>query len=155
MKKRGLSPIVATTLLIAIGLVLAIIIFLWARSFVGEQVQKDGRVAELSCEDISFSADASSSSSTVTVTVENTGPIPIYAVKVILVGDGNREIIAESVQFSGGVIPGGVGTQGFRNNIGLVSGSELLIVPIVLGETSSNTVPVGCDDAYGVQTSVS
>ncbi len=152
MKKRGLSPIVATMLLIAIGLVLAMIIFIWARSFIGEQAQKDGRAAALSCEDISFSADVSSPDS---VTVENTGAVPIYAVKILKVTSGDREIIEESVRFNNAdVLPGSVGTQSIRPNF-VSTGNDLLIVPIVLGETSSNSVPVECDDAYGVQISVS
>ena len=40
--KRAISPVVATVLLIVLVLILAAIIFLWARGFVGEQVEKFG-----------------------------------------------------------------------------------------------------------------
>ena len=59
VNKRGLSPVIATVLLISIALVLAVIIFLWAKSFVGEAVSKEkyGRI-ELACADIIFRAEA-------------------------------------------------------------------------------------------------
>ena len=42
IKKRGLSPVIASVLLILLVLVLASIIFLWARGFIGEQIEKFG-----------------------------------------------------------------------------------------------------------------
>ncbi|MBU0761307.1 MAG: hypothetical protein KJ858_06510, partial [Nanoarchaeota archaeon] len=58
-KRRALSPVIATVLLIAIALVLAVIIFLWARSFIGEGLEKDGRAIDKACENVVFNADAS------------------------------------------------------------------------------------------------
>ena len=38
--KKGLSPIIATVLLIVITLIIAMIIFLWAKNFIGEKTKK-------------------------------------------------------------------------------------------------------------------
>ena len=43
IEKRGLSPVIATVLLVGIALVLASIVFLWAKNFIGEAVTKEGR----------------------------------------------------------------------------------------------------------------
>ena len=40
-KKKGLSPVIATTLLILMAVIIALIIFLWVKAFVGEKIQKD------------------------------------------------------------------------------------------------------------------
>ena len=45
--KRGLSPVIASVLLIALVLVLASIIFMWARGFISEQIEKFGNPVEL------------------------------------------------------------------------------------------------------------
>lgn len=54
VKKKGLSPIIASVLLILLVLVLASIVFIWARGFVGEQIEKFGAPIEESCDGISF-----------------------------------------------------------------------------------------------------
>jgi flagellin-like protein len=54
VNKRGLSPVVASALLILLVLVLASIIFLWARGFIGDQVEKFGEPIEDSCRGVSF-----------------------------------------------------------------------------------------------------
>lgn len=52
--KKGLSPVIASVLLIALVLVLAALIFLWAREFFSEQIQKFDRPIEAYCKDVSF-----------------------------------------------------------------------------------------------------
>jgi len=61
MGKKGVSPIIATVLLISIALVLALIIFLWARSFTSEQLQKFDEPVENACENVHFEAEADAS----------------------------------------------------------------------------------------------
>ena len=54
IKKRGLSPVIASVLLILLVLVLASIIFLWARGFIGEQIEKFGEPIEKTCKNVNF-----------------------------------------------------------------------------------------------------
>ncbi len=54
--KKGLSPVIASVLMILLVLVLAAIIFLWARGFIGEQVEKFGKPIEGYCDQIKFDA---------------------------------------------------------------------------------------------------
>lgn len=55
--KKGISPIIATVLLIAIVVVLASIIFIWARSIVKEEVQKFGEPISRACEKVEMSVN--------------------------------------------------------------------------------------------------
>ena len=54
--ERGLSPVIASVLMILLVLVLATMIFLWARGFVSEHVEKFGISIEESCSSINFEA---------------------------------------------------------------------------------------------------
>ena len=74
--KRALSPVIATVLLVMLVLVLAAIIFLWAKGFVGEQLQKRGQPIENICKEVSFNAQFVSSGDFIEIT--NLGNIPIY-----------------------------------------------------------------------------
>ena len=61
IKKRGVSPVIATVLLISMVVIIGIIIFLWFRGMVGETVTKFGKNIELACEDVVFDASYSTS----------------------------------------------------------------------------------------------
>jgi hypothetical protein len=52
--KRGLSPAIASVLMVLLVLVLASIIFLWARGFISEQIEKFGTPIEDACSLVSF-----------------------------------------------------------------------------------------------------
>ena len=46
MKKRGISPLIATVLLIGFTIALAVIIFVWVQTFTEERVGKTGEIVE-------------------------------------------------------------------------------------------------------------
>ena len=78
MKKRvdvrGLSPVIASVLLILMVLVLAVLIFLWARGFVSEQVEKFGKPIEQICSSVDFEVQKFGSS----LEVVNRGNVDIH-----------------------------------------------------------------------------
>src|SRR3989344_5306278 len=81
--RKGLSPVIATVLLIAIALIIALIIFLWARSFIGEKTQKFGSPIEDSCLKVEFVAEAiSDGSGSADVSIENRGSVAMYGFEV-------------------------------------------------------------------------
>ena len=78
-EKKGISPVIATVLLVALAIIFAIIIFIWAKSFIEENVLKNDEVVENSCDDVVFSA---STESGIALTVTNQGNVAIsFAVK--------------------------------------------------------------------------
>ena len=76
--KRALSPVIATLLLVSITLVLAAVVFFWARHFIGEAITKEGEKIELLCDDVRFVAEAYGGK----LQLQNTGTVPIYAVEI-------------------------------------------------------------------------
>jgi len=77
-KKRGVSPVVATVLLVGITIIIALIIFLWFRGLKGETCIKLDQNIELVCKDVEFFADYNNGE----LYVSNTGNIPIFGMKV-------------------------------------------------------------------------
>lgn len=139
MKAKGVSPVVATVLLIAITIVLASIIFLWARSFLEEGAQKQGKAVELSCDQIVFAASLSAAGGTTVLDVINQGNVPIYGFVFKELQEGS---ITPNDLTDSDVGPGA------SKSITL-SGSPQsgLVVPILLAEESSgNRISYPCPD---------
>jgi len=92
--KKGLSPVIASVLLILLVLVLAIIIFLWARGFVGEQVEKFGRSIESVCKSVDFDVIVSGSNGAFySLEIVNRGNIGISGFDFKVYSGGNSEIV--------------------------------------------------------------
>lgn len=128
-KKRGLSPIVATILLIALAVILAMIIFLWARGWISEQIEKKGESIDLVCESVSMDLSSNTpSDNTIHFDVVNKGSVQIYSLEI-------REEKAGSSKTNSIEINLGPG-QG-RGNIAYAfeSGTtKLTVYPQILGE---------------------
>ncbi len=146
--KRGLSPVIATMLLVALTLVLATIIFFWARSFIGEAIQKNGREISSSCESVAFRIEANTSK----IAVENIGSIPIHAVEI-----KEKKIAGEIVEiddFANLGLSAGQ-TKNVDTPVGLTSGNNIIVTPILLGEDATKKKAYVCDTSkYGVETSI-
>jgi flagellin-like protein len=141
VNKRGLSPIIATVLLISIALVLALIIFLWARNFVSEKVQKFAEPVENSCDKIAFEAEAYAGN----INIVNRGNVALYAVEVRVKGAGSIGVM----QFSESTIAEGESAKVPIVNA-LDDGAELVIIPLILGEAKGYKKAYTCDEKYGL-----
>ena len=133
--KKGLSPVIASILLIALVLVLAAIIFLWARGFISEQIDKFGKPVEDICEDISFEANLYlEGDSGYTLEIANRGNVPIHSfdIKQTIGGDA----IVEKFKFS--LDPGEAKRQGLGD---LESDFEkITIYPSLLGHVKERKI---------------
>lgn len=147
IKKRGISPVVATSLLVSITLILAAIIFFWARGFIGEAIEKNDRAIEYSCERVEFFVEAREG----TLTVQNVGSVPIYAIEMRVKGKGE---IKEIGRVQGGGTIGNGQTGAFRLPSGASVGNTIIAVPILVGETSTGRTTYVCDAKYGKETEV-
>ena len=91
--KRGLSPVIATVLLIMLVLFLAAIVFLWARGFISEQIEKFGRPVEDQCKLVDFDvAVVDGTAGQHALEVVNHGNIDIYRLEVKKTLGGNSEV---------------------------------------------------------------
>ena len=126
MKKKALSPVITTILLILIAIILALIILVWARGFIREQLTKFDEPINMACDDVSFSVSLVGDKLTVT----NTGNVPIYRVGIKVGGIGSSDITyseplnllpgsSDSVTFSGGGIS--------------------RVIPVIIGKTKDNS----------------
>ncbi len=94
MKKRGLSPVIATVLLIVLVMVIAAIIFAWARGFISEQIEKFGQPIEKVCEDVSMEIDLKNPTGgyTYELQIANRGNVDIKSFDIKEVRGGDSEI---------------------------------------------------------------
>lgn len=152
MQKRGISPIIATVLLISIALILAVIIFLWARSFISEKAQKFGEPIENSCESIKFDAEATfdEQNSELTIDVVNRGDVPIYGLEIRKKGLGSVEAVGVLNEQT--ISNGETGT--IKTPYTGASGDQIAFVPLILGEAGDVKKSYTCDEKYGVETTI-
>jgi flagellin-like protein len=142
MKKRGLSPIIATVLLVSLTLVLAMIIFVWARSFVGEKIQKFDEPVEYSCERVNFEAEVYDNK----IHVVNRGNVPLYGLEIRQAGFGS---VVGVEPLKATIASGETETIDLSPSIS----GNLILVPIILGESGSDTKAFTCDDNFGIEVS--
>jgi len=141
MRKRGISPVIATVLLIVLVIIIALIIFLWARGLVKEKITKFGTAIELVCQQTSLSAQYSGGK----VIITNEGDVPVYGVAVKKQKRGKTETKEELVSLGPG--------ESKKITITEVGGYEnLLIVPILLGKSEKGSnKKYTCPDSTGVR----
>ncbi|MEK6824103.1 MAG: archaellin/type IV pilin N-terminal domain-containing protein [Nanoarchaeota archaeon] len=145
--KRSVSPVIATILLIALTLIIALIVFQWMRGFTKEAVTKfDGTNIELFCDDVQFDADYSTDG---TLTISNLGNVPIYNFDIKSEYSGGYETNdLETINPNwDGLSQGGVfsGSVPFQNNP-----TKITLIPILLGINKDGEQKTqACDERHG------
>ena len=154
INKKGLSPIVATSILIVIVIVLAIIILLWARGFIKESVIKEiagsSKRAEEFCREIGMRGFVNEDD---TFGFENTGTIPIFAYRINLEESGSSKIIRVGNEKGGSVNPGSIViiTDSIVKDIQPYSSYDSVkIIPVLLGKVEGSTQSYDCPEINGI-----
>jgi len=153
MSRKGVSPVIATVILIAIVIILGAIIFIWARGFLSESAVKGDRVVESSCEDVKFEvqlvASASECSNGPAVDVNNIGNIPIYGIKVLEIQPGTGSIDAVDAAFASGTVKVGQTSYACLTT-SLDLGDKFTIVPKLLAEKGDRKIAYTCPEKDGI-----
>jgi len=138
--KKGISPIVATALLIVMVVVIALIVFLWMRNLQEEAITKFGKNIELVCNEVSFDASCSEG-----LQISNNGNVPIIDMKI---QDGGSliDLATESEWPERGLRSG----AGFSDDISF-DDDKIKIIPVLRGTTESGQKDFICDERYGVE----
>ena len=92
MKKRakGLSPVIATVLLVAMVISIALIVFFWIKGMTEEAVTKFGdQNIQLVCGQVAFEASYDQD----TLYITNPGSVPIFGMNVKVIGDGEHSTL--------------------------------------------------------------
>jgi len=146
MEKKGLSPIIATLILVSVAVVLAVIIFIWARGFMTDQTLKFDRPIQNVCEDIQFSAEARLDNGELLVSVVNEASVPLYGVEVRKKSFASIEPLNDGAkQFSGSLNEGSDEEVSIDAGSEVESRDELLVVPIIVGESGNIKKSFTCD----------
>lgn len=91
LDKKGLSPVVASVLLVALTIVIAGIIFIWAKGFIDANISKGGEKIENLCNAVDY--DVARIENTDEIEVINRGNINIYHLDIKMYdSDGNSEV---------------------------------------------------------------
>lgn len=146
--KKGISPVIATVLLISMVIVIALIIFLWVREIGGETITKfGGQNIETVCGDVEFQASASATS----IAVSNTGIVPIFNFKVKVDRAGSFQTI--NLNEESGWPDTGLGSgASFDSGVlsALSGASKVTITPVLMGESNSGLKTFVCKESvYG------
>ncbi|MBX4211887.1 hypothetical protein KW787_00315 [Candidatus Pacearchaeota archaeon] len=149
MEKRGLSPVIATVMLIALALIIALIIFLWAKNFIKEVPQKFGEPVDRACAQVSIDAEITGDIER-KISLINRGNVPVYGVE-IRKKDAVEGSIKNIATLPTTIKNGETGEATIAGDGSDVSG-EVIVYPILLGESKSgqNKRPYTCGEQYGV-----
>ena len=148
---KGVSPVIATVLLISMTIVIALIVFLWFRGITGEVITKfEGQNVKVVCGDVEFSAEYVNEE----LLISNTGNVPIFSMKVKMEGGGGHQTkdLRDIDNSMGNSLWPGFGLdQGDSfdsGNIGIEIGNseKLTIIPVLLGTSKKGERTHVCDD---------
>lgn len=146
-EKKGISPVVATVLLIAIVLTIALIIFIWFRGFVSDKGQKFGESVDIVCEDVSFDASYSGGE----LFISNIGSVPIYSFNVRMQFPDGYET-RELKELSPNWPELGITEQKtYSDQVNLGGATQLTLIPILLAESDGQQVTFDCDEKVGLE----
>lgn len=153
INKRGVSPVIATVLLVTMVVVLALIIFVWFRNINKEAITKfEGTNVEVVCGDVKFDSSYSSGS----LYVLNSGNVPLYSMKVRVFKGGSYETtdlqdVANSNWPKKGLNPGLAFSSTTLSN--LIGGADkVLMIPVLIGVSQSGEQKLHtCADNFAQQ----
>jgi len=144
--KRALSPVVASVLLVALVLVLASIIFLWAGAFIGEQIEKGEKPIANVCEDANFRFDLIKVEGTGKYEIEvvNTGNVPIFKFSIVKRLEGSES----RTDFEITVAPQGAVRELVDLSIDGKEPEVVTLYPVLLGSEVGQSInrPYTCTD---------
>ena len=147
--KKALSPVITTVLLIAMVIVLAAIIFLWAKFFLGEIIEKEiggvKKTAERLCPDVNFQASISGAE----LSIANRGNVPIYNINLKMKTKGSSDI--EEYENAGELLNLRIGqSKPVTLSSNPTGYDEVIIIPVLLGKAGDEQKEYPCKEEYGV-----
>ncbi|MBA7655694.1 hypothetical protein ES703_63602 [subsurface metagenome] len=148
MNKRGISPVIATVLLIAMVVVIGLIVFLWFRGMIEEEATKFEKNIKLNCPDVNFDASYSGGF----LSILNSGNVPIYKMKVKIFKEGSHE--TKDLNVLSGNWPGlGLNKGGtFSDIISEIEGADkIILIPVLMGSSREEKKSYVCEEQYGLE----
>jgi flagellin-like protein len=147
IKKKGVSPVIATVLLISIVIILGLIVFLWFKSIAQETITKFDKNVELVCDDVSFDASYSAG----VLYLANTGSVPIYNMKLKLEKDRGHETkdlmkLSTAWENRKGITQGTTFTASLATEFSGFKKAQL--IPVLIGKSDKGERAFVCQDRH-------
>ncbi len=148
LNKKAISPVVATTLLIAIVVIIALIIFLWFRNVIGDYGVKFGKNIELVCEEVVLGTSYSGG----ILYVTNDGDIPVFKLNLKIEKGGGYETAELNEIVSNwpekGLTQGGTYSGDISEEANIAD--EILLMPVLIGiSDKGDKKTYACGEQYG------
>ena len=152
--KKGVSPVIATVLLVAMVIVIALIIFLWFRGLTQEAITKFGdKNIKLVCDDVQFDFDYTGG----ILSVSNTGNVPIYEVYIEITSAGGNYVTRNVRDLDANWPTIGLNQGGaFSGNIGIdiTDVEKLAVIPVLVGDSEKGQQKYVCEPRHGMEISL-
>ena len=150
MRKKGLSPVIATVLLVAMVVVIGLIVFLWIRGFIEEPITKFGdKNIKLVCADVQFEASYSGGD----IYLSNLGNVPIFKVKLKIFNakSHSTEDLSELLDDwpAEGLIQGSVISGDIYSKV--IGAEKIILIPVLLGNSKEGKKTFTCEEQYGYE----
>ena len=145
-KKKGISPVIATVLLVAMVIVIGLIIFLWFKGIGGEVITKFGGTnIEVVCGDVEFSANYVNNQ----LYISNNGNVPIFGIKVKVDEGASHDTYDLSTISPNwpalGLNQGGTFTSSNINSqVG--SAETIMLIPVLMGNSDEGDKAYICNE---------
>jgi len=132
LNDKGVSPVIATILLVGIVIIMGLIIFVWLRGLSGETITKFDKNAVIVCEEIQFEASYAVGE----LSISNWGNVPIYQMKVKTSNQGNFD--TSNLNILSGEWPeiGLNDGMGFSDRIDFDDAEKITLIPVIRGTSS-------------------
>lgn len=156
--KRGVSPVIATVLLIGMVIVLGLIVFTWMKALTKEAITKfDGENVEIICRRVSFDAEYSGGG----VSIINRENVPIYQMKAKLISSGGYDTVyldeLIKKEIDGSIKIGSTpwprygldAEDSFFAEIDTKGASEIVLIPVLLGNADTDKKKFTCEESVG------
>lgn len=146
--KKGVTPVVATVLLVAMTIVIGLVVFLWFKNFSGEVVTKfDGKNVQIVCNDVEFDAEYVDDY----LRISNTGNVPIFEFKVKIEGNGFKltkkiDELDNNWPSTGLNQGGSYSSSDLSTDPDIASAEKIILIPALLGTSKSGERIHTCDE---------
>ena len=143
MKKRGISPLIATVLLIGFTITIAAAIMMWAGDYIKERAEKEGIRGEAQSECITSVdvklKDLKCEQDKITAIIENKGSVKIGYFRARITGDGTQTITLNKAidKLSQEEL---VGTHTVSNP------KSVQFLPVIIKQKEGKTLPYTCSE---------
>ena len=148
-RKKGVSPVIATVLLVGMVIVLGLIIFTWMKALSKEAITKfDGENVEIICQRVNFDAELVGNG----ISIVNRENVPIYQMKAKLISAGGHETVYIEELKPDTLWPryGLDAEDSFVANIDPGDETtEIVLIPVLLGNADTDKKKFTCEESAG------